>query len=310
MHAPPIRIVLRRGDIPESEHLADAVVTNAQGNITAAWGDPHRITSLRSSAKPLQAAPLFDLPQLQDLHISEEMWAVCCASHDGGPRCAALAAAVLSITGFCPDDLVCGAPAGAASPLSHGCSGNHAAILLLAYLHGWPLEGYHRPEHPVQHLLGASVARLSGADRVLWGMDGCGIPTFGVTLAQAAAAFGRLTMSGQPAAPLVRAMTTFPELVGKAEYPDVQLMQATGGAFCAKTGAEGLVTIGRDGMGFAIKVRDGNGRADGPAALRLLHRLGWITDEQYTSDAAAGLRSGLLQGSPEAPEAQLEVVLP
>src|SRR5438046_1661755 len=82
--------------------------------------------------------------------------------------------------GILPDNLVCGAPPRFASPLKHGCSGNHAAILLIAHLLNAPLEGYHLPEHPAQQLLAERIRELSGAVDLPVAIDGCGIPTFGL----------------------------------------------------------------------------------------------------------------------------------
>jgi L-asparaginase len=47
----------------------------------------------------------------------------------------------------------------------------------------------------------------------------------------------------------------------------------------SKTGAEGVLCIGRvgEGMGLAIKVMDGAKRAKHAAAIEILKQLGWIT---------------------------------
>src|SRR5689334_12584069 len=107
-------------------------MTDAHGRVLAGAGNPEARTTLRSAAKPLQAIPLVTLPNAPSLGLRDEELAITCASHPGSPRHAALAASVLALSGFLPDDLVCG-PAGglpgAPSPLRHGCSGNHAGIL-------------------------------------------------------------------------------------------------------------------------------------------------------------------------------------
>ena len=40
--------------------------------------------------------------------------------------------------------------------LFHNCSGKHAGMLALCRAHGWPLEGYRLPDHPVQQRLPAT----------------------------------------------------------------------------------------------------------------------------------------------------------
>jgi L-asparaginase II len=43
--------------------------------------------------------------------------------------------------------------------------------------------------------------------------------------------------------------------------------------WCAKGGAEGLLCAAGDGIGVALKVEDGNGRAVGPAAAAFFRQL-------------------------------------
>src|SRR5207249_1781996 len=99
---------------------------------------------------------------------------------------------VLALSGFLPDDLVCGVANWPESPLKHGCSGNHAAILLAARLMGAPLDGYHLAEHPVQALILKTITEMSGARGIAIATDGCGIPTFGLRLRDMAQSFAAL----------------------------------------------------------------------------------------------------------------------
>jgi L-asparaginase II len=56
-------------------------------------------------------------------------------------------------------------------------------------------------------------------------------------------------------------------------------MQSCGGRVFVKVGAEGVFACGRPdvGLGLALKVEDGAGRAAGPALLAALAALGWLT---------------------------------
>jgi L-asparaginase len=301
----PLLAEVWRGTVRECLHFGAWVETDAEGTIRQQQGDASLLTTMRSAAKPWQAVPLVTHPGFAALGMSTEEQAICCASHPGSPRHAALAASVLALSGFLPDELVCGIAGNPPSPLKHGCSGNHAAILLAAYLRGLPLVGYHLHDHPIQYELtrlfaeeagvpgSAGSAGSRGMERVT---DGCGIPTFALSLQQMARLYARLTLPTSPAAPLAAAMTAYPELVGSERSPDVCIMQMTEGAVCAKTGAEGLLCLSLTGAGrgIAVKIIDGSSRALGTVAFAAMERCGWLTETMRQHPLAATLHKPLL----------------
>lgn len=271
---------VRRGPIVESTHFVHAVETDTHGEVLYCAGEASLVTTLRSSAKPLQAIPAVTLPGSEGLNLTDEEVAICCASHPGQPRHTALAASVLALSGFLPDNLVCGAVGYPPSPLRHGCSGNHAAILLAAHLLRAPLEGYDRQDHPAQQKVLSVIRELSGEADPAVAVDGCGIPTFGIPLQAMARAFANLTREGAPWQRIPRVMGAYPELIGSSDWVDVILMQVTQGRVIAKTGAEGLICVGTSGRGFAVKIMDGSTRALGAAVIELLLKRGWISGQE------------------------------
>ena len=50
-----LRVVRRRGDHDESEHLVDAVLCDADGRVVRSWGAPDRLVMARSAIKTIQA---------------------------------------------------------------------------------------------------------------------------------------------------------------------------------------------------------------------------------------------------------------
>jgi L-asparaginase II len=102
-------------------------------------------------------------------------------------------------------------------------------------------------------------------------VDGCGIPTYALTLERMAHAFARLEdlEGGARAAAAMRAR---PELVRGDGAPDTELMRL--GGWVAKGGAEGLLCAGRDGLGIALKVEDGAQRPLRCALRAFLEELG------------------------------------
>lgn len=289
---PPIVAEVWRGPIRESLHYGFYTEVDDAGLLRAGVGDPDFVTTLRSSAKPLQAVPLLTLPNASDVDLTDEELAICCASHPGQPRHAALAASVLALSGYLPDHLVCGPPEHAPSPLKHGCSGNHAAILLAARLMNVPLEGYERPDHPAEAFIYRTIAEMAGAEAMPVATDGCGVLTFGLRLREMARAFAALTRPGAPWERIPRVMGAHPDLIGAENWIDVRLMQVTQGRLIAKTGAEGLLCLGLTGQGrgMAVKILDGSPRPLGLVTLEALERSGWITPEEAAHPLLAELR--------------------
>jgi L-asparaginase II len=255
-----INVAVTRGAIVESRHRAHAVVVRG-GEVVESWGDPDLVTYVRSAAKPLQALPLvpFGLPEVE--------LAIACASHEARPDQLVAVRALLERAGATADDLECGAMHG--SRLRHNCSGKHAGFLFLSRARGWDHEGYRLLEHPLQQEILALVAATGGrpAGGVGVAVDGCGVPTFALSLREMAGVFAGLA-TGEPAGAdaVVAAMTAHPELVGGPQAVDTLVMRALPGAV-AKRGAEGVLCAGLpDGRGVALKVEDGANRAAYAAA--------------------------------------------
>jgi L-asparaginase II len=266
----PIRVAVRRGSFVESVHEVHVVAVR-DGEVVASAGDPSRVASLRSSAKPLQALPFSRAYPSLGL---EEV-AIAAASHYGTPRHVEAVRKLLAATGGREEELECGPQDGRGpEPVFNNCSGKHAAMLATCRANGWPVEGYRRPEHPLQRLLLDEVAAATELepDDVDTGIDGCGVVAFGVPLERVALAFARLgRLDG--GSRVAEAMRAHPELVGGEGATDTVLMQTQPGTV-AKGGAEGLLCAGGNGTGLALKVADGNSRALRPALAALSMRLG------------------------------------
>jgi L-asparaginase len=73
-------------------------------------------------------------------------------------------------------------------------------------------------------------------------------------------------------------MTYYPYFVAGEGCFDTELMQQMEGELVSKAGAEGIQCVGRigEGLGLAIKVKDGSKRAKYAVAIHLLQQMGWI----------------------------------
>jgi L-asparaginase II len=268
--AEPLRVAVRRGEFVECVHDVHGVAVR-DGEVVAGFGDPSLVTSLRSAAKPLQALPLARAhPELADDEL-----AIAAASHYGTERHVATVRKLLAATGGTERELDCGVQDGRPSePIYDNCSGKHAGMLATCRAHGWPVEGYRHPDHPLQHLLHQEVAAAAELEpgEVATGIDGCGVVAFALPLEHAARAFSRLEQL-DGGARVAAAMRAYPELVGGEGATDTTLMREHPGTV-AKGGAEGLLCASGHGIGFALKVADGNPRALRPALAVLADRLG------------------------------------
>ncbi len=279
MAGPPISVAVHRGTVVESRHLVHAVAVQGDEVVEEA-GDRTLVTFMRSSAKPIQALPLARAREdLEDREL-----AIASASHLAGPDALAAVRSLLHNAHAREDDLECGPAGNPPERIKHNCSGKHAGMLALCRARGWRSEGYRLEAHRVQRELLAEVARAAEVDEdeIPTAVDGCGVVTFALPLERMAHAFAQLPAL-EAGARVVAAMRAYPELIRGPGAPDTELMRARLG-WVAKGGAEGLLCAANaDGLGVALKVVDGNGRAVGPALAAFLGRLGESIDALATA---------------------------
>ena len=259
---------MRRGGVTEAVHRVHAVAVQ-DGAVIAEAGDMALIAFMRSSSKPLQAVPL----ARARADLDERDLAIASASHLADDAQLAAVRALLAKAPASEDELECGAEGEPPSPLKHNCSGKHAGMLALCRAHGWRSEGYRLEGHRVQREMLAVHAEAAGvaADEIRTAQDGCGVLTFALPLERMAHGFARLTQL-EGGDRIAAGMRAHPELIRGPLAADTRLMKTLPG-WIAKGGAEGLLCASGDGVGVALKVEDGNGRAIGPAAAAFFRQL-------------------------------------
>jgi L-asparaginase II len=283
----PLTVEVTRGEMVESRHRVAAAVCDAGGARLLAAGDADALIYPRSAIKPLQALVLIESGAADAFNVSDAEVALACASHSGEPRHVELVRAWLARLGLSEADLECGVHAvtGVAAPTAahNNCSGKHSGFLTVARHLGVPTRGYIQPDHPVQRRVMARVAEMAGAtlDGAPRGIDGCGIPVFGMPLAALAGAMARLAAAPDAACARIRAaMAAEPALVAGTGRFTTRVIAATSGAVLVKEGAEGVYAgaIPARGIGIAVKAEDGTGRAATAAMGHLLRRLGALDE--------------------------------
>lgn len=302
--------------VVESEHLVDALIVDSNGAIISA-GDVTRTILARSAIKPIQVLPLLETGAADRFAVTDDEIALGCASHSAQPEHLADVDAWLQRIGLNRDALECGpgrplSPAVADellrqgqdfAPIHNCCSGKHAAFLTVAQHLGHDPQGYINRDHPVQQLVADAIARYTGIDTtdVDHGIDGCGIPTFALSLDALAHSMQRLAASDDDAAQRVRqALPGRAFLLSGVDRQETRVETHAKEPLFVKGGAEGVFmgAIPQRGIGFALKARDGAERAANAAVARLLVELGAV--DSVLLDTKVLNAAGTVVGTTEA----------
>lgn len=290
-------------------------MVSAGGEVSRAIGDPTTKVMLRSTVKPFGVVALIESGAADAFGLTTEELAVMAASHAGEDKHVRTLQAIFRRANVTQTLLRCGttgAPADMRTaarlardgetpgPLRHGCSGYHAACILMSVHAGWSLDDYVEPRHPSQVALRETVARLLGrsAASLKSGLTDCGMATFQVSLIELARAYLLLAAPEGPAvsapqsrsaAALTRirdAMLASPDMVGGTfDMLDTELMRRRPGLVVSKGGGDGLLGLGLvsgDGdrgvapAGLAIKIDDGDAsrRAMKAVSVEVLAQIG------------------------------------
>lgn len=292
-------VLVWRGNLIESRHRVAYTVADAAGTIRHACGDVRRCVFPRSAIKPLQAIAMVESGAADRFEVNDRELALAGASHSGEAVHVETVRAWLARLGLDEAALECGTHAPIHGPsaerlvstgqtptaLHNNCSGKHAGMLTLALHLGAPIQGYGRPEHPVQRAIAGTVAELAGCALEAPAIDGCGAPNWPLPLRALATAMARVAApDGLPPARagalgrIARAMRAHPDLVAGSGRACSALIEALD--VVVKTGAEGVqvAALPERGLGLALKVEDGATRASEVALLALLEALGAVPD--------------------------------
>ncbi|KAI6785520.1 uncharacterized protein J7T54_007163 [Emericellopsis cladophorae] len=266
-------VVTDRGGVVENTHEIHAAVTDADGRLLFYVGNPHRITLIRSAAKPMQALAVVETGGADQSSFDSVDLALMCASHSSEERHVQRARQMLVKVGATEDDLRCGGQPSITPQVTEGwwrdgvtptavyncCSGKHAGMLAGAKALGAPLTDYHLHDHPIQQRVKRAVeevARLPPSE-IIWGIDGCNMPAPAyplISLSHSYALFAKASSDlGRDAATTERerwmgriydAMARHPEQVGGDGRFCTMLMEAFEGRLIGKLGADACYAIG------------------------------------------------------------------
>lgn len=280
----------------ESAHAAHLVVSDPDGEVVAACGDPLHPTFVRSTAKPVQATACLEvLDGSEDRTVpSSAELAVAWASHRGEAVHLAAVRSLLRRSGTPVAALTCPRATAEADPcadptrLQHNCSGKHALFALAGARLGLFGAALLDPEAALQRRVLATLEEVFGPPLAL-GVDGCGAPAVAVPLASLASGFA--TLAVEPRFARVRdAGRAHPDLVGGQGRLETALLAA---GLVAKVGAEGVYGVGwldPEGRpwGLAVKAVDGATRGVAAATVGLLTATGVVPERTWSSPPPLG----------------------
>lgn len=299
MNSNPVLAEIIRGSIAESVHRGAFVVAQANGRVVLSAGDVHRPVFPRSAVKAFQCVPVIESGASDRFGFTPEEIALCCASHTGEAEHVRAASSMLAKMGLAQAAYECGVSwpelmadrvalvkaAQEPATIHNNCSGKHAGMLALALQLNAPLTDYVKLGHPVQLAIAAVINRYCDVDIAMApaGIDGCSVPTWALPLHNLAMGFARLLATddatGKCIADAVRAN---PFMIAGSGKFDTDVMRAVPRLF-VKYGAEAVYcgAIPHAGLGFALKIDDGAGRAAEVAIARVLSGLScWTAEEK------------------------------
>jgi L-asparaginase II len=271
-----------RGGSVENIHYGHICGVNEYGQVVYSAGDPEWITYLRSAAKPVQAIPTFVHGFDDYFGLNDKEKTIMMASHRAQPYHVEALESMLQKLGLDEDILVCrptfplhmvardalllkGAPE---RKIYHNCSGKHLGLLSLCIGRGYPLQGYEDPNHPAQReiLSVASILAEYPEEQIVIGIDGCGLPVFGMPLRNMAITFMKLACPDlienadirQAVEKITSLMNENYEMISSMDLICSNLLMDSN--LVAKGGAKGIYCFGlrKERLAFALKVTDGS----------------------------------------------------
>ncbi len=282
----------------DSVHEGYICITDSNKNVLYSIGNPYASIFIRSSGKPLYAVTFVNSGAMDKYHITLKELAIICSSHEGQAFHRQIILSILNKLGLKEKDLDCGSiyPGNQKvhdalimlgkrpTPVFNNCSGKHVGMLALCRFYNYPIEGYTRPDHPLQQLIRKTMAEMLEIDEeeIILGKDGCTIPTYLLTLKQVSWLYACLAHGYEGKGKysecfglIQKAMTTYPKVIGGKGTFCTDLITHTKGRAIGKIGAEGvyMIAVPEKHLGVCINIFDGHPWASFPVAVRVLEEL-------------------------------------
>lgn len=291
-----------RGGHLECFHEGSIAVVDEKG-LRAGVGDLDFVSYYRSSSKPIQILPLYELGIAEKYNLTDEELSIMSGSLACSPRQMEIIQRIMQKANISEEVFIMlpcypmweayatqyirqGQPP---SKLYHNCIGKHLGLVLMQRELEGNEEDYWRPQSAVQQRILAYISEFTDvpAKEIHVGWDGCGVPVFGVPMVNMALSYLRL------AAPDLIKNDSLRNAVKRnvqiiSLYPE-NLMDAASlcGVLCAdpniigKIGADGVYTLGlkRERLGISVKIFDGTTDTMAHILIEILKQLNYQNQE-------------------------------
>lgn len=301
-----VLLEVSRGPLVENIHKGDVAIVGKDGKLKYYKGDTYKVAYIRSALKPVQAINVFLSGANEKYNFEDEEISLMCASHYGQDIHIKMVDKILKKIGLTQENLLCKGTYSLnedyktfqisnhikLTPANSDCSGKHSGMLASCLAKGYDIENYNSINHPIQKDIKKLIADFCeiDEDKIVIGVDGCGVPVHGIPLYNAALAFAKFTCTDNlqldvknACDRIFKSMNNAPEMVAGIGGFCTELIKNTNGKLIGKLGADGVYCVAVKGadIGIAIKIEDGNyKRAIPPVVMRCLEDLGVLTLEE------------------------------
>lgn len=294
-------VTLKRGPLTECVFYGHISVVGEEPLF--AVGDSGHEAFYRSASKPIQALPVVYLGLQDKYGITEEELALMCGSQRCEMYHIPFIESLMEKARVRYEDLIM-LPA---YPLHqetrdemirrgmekkkiyHNCIGKHIACTLIQRELGEAEKNYYQPDSAAQRHILSLIAEMAGtaAEQVKLGVDGCGVPVFGVKGKEIASSFLKLAAddmirnpaAGAAARTCCQAVHKAPRLFSADGHFDT-IIHADENIIC-KGGALGVqcFALREERLGFFIKLSDGSYDVLPLLVLHLLEEISYQNQE-------------------------------
>lgn len=278
----PIIVEEYRNGKLENTHQGIICIMNDKKEVIYEKGDSNKHVYYRSAMKPIQAIPFFTTNIAEKYDLAADEKALLTASQRGESYHQKALISLSKKLGIEEEQLICGA----SYPLNdepkeqyiwdhkpkrklmHNCAGKHLGFLAYAKEKGYDAEGYDQPDHPVQKDVLGYLSELTEfpIDEMQAGMDGCGVPVYGVPLKNMALSYLKFAApdlienetTREAVEKIGDIMQAQPEIVASHEFVCTALLKDEN--IIAKGGAQGVYcfSLKKERMSVALKVLSGS----------------------------------------------------
>lgn len=278
----PVLVEIFRGNTLESFHRGVICAVDEKGKVIFSKGDIHQVCYPRSAMKFLQTIPLIESGAADFFGLTEEEIAITLGSHNGEEEHVIVVDSILKKAGLNRTHLQCGPQmptlrkdstrlireGKSAEAIHNNCSGKHAGFLALSVFLKAPVDGYLKPNHPVQQQIQNLVSEMYEypLQKMECGLDGCSAPIYSVPVYHQALGFKNLscgehfsTHRAIACKRILQAARNYPFMIAGSNRYCTDLIATCGQKIIGKTGAEGIfcMVLPEHKIGVCIKIDDG-----------------------------------------------------